>query len=360
MDLSVRCRPPADLDRRAGRAASPCCNGLEDLPDEVRIVVVHDAARPLVDERCVDARHRRSARGAGAVAALPVIDTLKEVDGDGRVVRTIPRDGLWRAQTPQAFPRDMHRAGVRAARERRARIATDCAALCERLGLPVVVVRGTERAIEGDRGSRLRSRGSAERGKGMTAVRVAIPFWSPAEIESAIAGHDRAFRANGVLGVSDGDGLRIRRRGRSRVGRCAGSPQGSTDRASRSSFSSRRATWSRVSTFTLPATPRDLAARHWPGPLTLVLPGGERRVPDRLRGPEGGVAVRWTSHRRHGAADPAPRRADHVDERQSPRGSPPAMAARRRSWRSGATRWRAVFSVFSTAGGSRPHRRPRW
>ncbi|MBX3132999.1 MAG: threonylcarbamoyl-AMP synthase [Gemmatimonadaceae bacterium] len=39
-----------------------------------------------------------------------------------------------------------------------------------------------------------------------------------------------------------------------------------------------------------------LAARHWPGPLTLVLPGGERRIPDRLRGPEGGVAVRWTPH----------------------------------------------------------------
>lgn len=39
-----------------------------------------------------------------------------------------------------------------------------------------------------------------------------------------------------------------------------------------------------------------LAARFWPGPLTLVLPGGERRVPDRLRGPEGGIAVRWTPH----------------------------------------------------------------
>ena len=39
-----------------------------------------------------------------------------------------------------------------------------------------------------------------------------------------------------------------------------------------------------------------LAARFWPGPLTLVLPGGERRVPDQLRGPEGGVAVRWTPH----------------------------------------------------------------
>ena len=40
-----------------------------------------------------------------------------------------------------------------------------------------------------------------------------------------------------------------------------------------------------------------LAARFWPGPLTLVLPGGQKRVPDRLRGPEGGVAVRWTPHR---------------------------------------------------------------
>lgn len=39
-----------------------------------------------------------------------------------------------------------------------------------------------------------------------------------------------------------------------------------------------------------------LAAKHWPGPLTLVLPGGERRIPERLRGPEGGVAVRWTPH----------------------------------------------------------------
>lgn len=46
----------------------------------------------------------------------------------------------------------------------------------------------------------------------------------------------------------------------------------------------------------LPPAAARLAARHWPGPLTLVLPGGDRRVPPRLRGPEGGVAVRWTSH----------------------------------------------------------------
>jgi len=46
----------------------------------------------------------------------------------------------------------------------------------------------------------------------------------------------------------------------------------------------------------LPSYAANLVARHWPGPLTLVLAGGEHRVPGRLRGPEGGVAVRWTSH----------------------------------------------------------------
>jgi L-threonylcarbamoyladenylate synthase len=46
----------------------------------------------------------------------------------------------------------------------------------------------------------------------------------------------------------------------------------------------------------LPSYATPLAAKHWPGPLTMVLSGGDRRVPDKLRGPEGGVAVRWTSH----------------------------------------------------------------
>ena len=72
----------------------------------------------------------------------------------------------------------------------------------------------------------------------------------------------------------------------------------------------------------------NLVARHWPGPLTLVLPGGERRVPDRLRGPEGGVAVRWTSHPARHAADSRPRRRHHLDERQPSGGS--ASHVRRR------------------------------
>ncbi len=122
-------------------------SGLEDLPDEATIVLVHDAARPLATDDTIDRVIDEARRGRGAVAALPVVDTLKEVDADGRIVRTIDRRGLWRAQTPQGFPREMiERAYVEAKREGIA--ATDDAALCERLEMPVVVVRGSERAMK--------------------------------------------------------------------------------------------------------------------------------------------------------------------------------------------------------------------
>lgn len=122
-------------------------HGLEDLPDEVRIVVVHDAARPLVTMVTVDRVIGEARAGRGAVAALPVTDTLKEADPDGRVLRTVARDGLWRAQTPQAFPRDMIESAYREASRTRT-YATDCAALCEQQGFDVVIVRGSERAAK--------------------------------------------------------------------------------------------------------------------------------------------------------------------------------------------------------------------
>ncbi|HET7586289.1 MAG TPA: 2-C-methyl-D-erythritol 4-phosphate cytidylyltransferase [Gemmatimonadaceae bacterium] len=122
-------------------------NGMEDLPAEVRVVLVHDAARPLVDDAVVDRVVQAARAGSGAVPALPVVDTVKEVDDDGRIVRTVDRARLWRAQTPQGFPREMiERAYAVAEAERRT--ATDDAALCEHLGLPVIVVEGSERAIK--------------------------------------------------------------------------------------------------------------------------------------------------------------------------------------------------------------------
>lgn len=122
-------------------------NGLDDLPDEAAIVLVHDAARPLVGSATIDRVVESVRAGRSAVAALPVVDTLKEVDEQGRIVRTVDRERLWRAQTPQGFPRqvivDAHR------RAKTERVSdTDDAALLERFGIPVYVVRGSERALK--------------------------------------------------------------------------------------------------------------------------------------------------------------------------------------------------------------------
>ncbi len=142
----------ADLDRLllsvGGRQRQESvANGLEDLAEEVEIVVVHDAARPLVTDATIDAVIRAARAGHGAIAGLPVVDTLKEVDTEGRIVRTVDRGRLWRAQTPQAFPRAMLERAHEAARRDRV-VATDEAGLCERLGIPVVVVPGSERAMK--------------------------------------------------------------------------------------------------------------------------------------------------------------------------------------------------------------------
>lgn len=122
-------------------------NGLEDLPEDIVIAVVHDAARPLVTDDTIDRVIAEARRGHGAIAALPVVDTLKEVDEQGVITRTVSREQLWRAQTPQAFPRAvLEEAHVRARHDNIG--ATDDAALVERLGLPVHVVRGSERALK--------------------------------------------------------------------------------------------------------------------------------------------------------------------------------------------------------------------
>jgi 2-C-methyl-D-erythritol 4-phosphate cytidylyltransferase len=122
-------------------------NGLQDLPPEVKIVVVHDAARPLVTDETIEGVIAEARRGHGAVAAVPVVDTLKRVDADGRIVETVGRSNLWRAQTPQAFPRVMLDEAYAHARANNI-AATDDAALCEALGMPVVVVPGSERAMK--------------------------------------------------------------------------------------------------------------------------------------------------------------------------------------------------------------------
>jgi 2-C-methyl-D-erythritol 4-phosphate cytidylyltransferase len=114
---------------------------LSALRPEVTTVLVHDAARPLVTREIIDRCVRVARTGEGAVAGWPVVDTLKEVETDGRVLSTPDRTAIWSAQTPQAFPREALLEAYRRAVEEGAS-ATDDAALFTRYGGRVRMVEG--------------------------------------------------------------------------------------------------------------------------------------------------------------------------------------------------------------------------
>jgi L-threonylcarbamoyladenylate synthase len=128
-----------------------------------------------------------------------------------------------------------------------------------------------------------------------TGAPLAIPFWSAAEVAGAIRPALEQMELRRVLAYPTetvyGFGGAIDRDSVAALVKMKGRPKGKpfllliagSDMLAKLDLR-------------LPSFATNLAARHWPGPLTLVLPGGEMRVPEALRGPEGGIAVRWTSH----------------------------------------------------------------
>jgi 2-C-methyl-D-erythritol 4-phosphate cytidylyltransferase len=116
--------------------------GLAEVPPDAAVVVVHDAARPLLEDGVVERVVTALGEGwDGAVAALPLADTIKRVEGD-RVVETLPRDDLRAVQTPQAFVADVLRTALTGSDW------TDCAAAVEAAGGRVKVVDGDRRLIK--------------------------------------------------------------------------------------------------------------------------------------------------------------------------------------------------------------------
>jgi 2-C-methyl-D-erythritol 4-phosphate cytidylyltransferase len=107
-------------------------------------VVVHDGARPLVTPRLIEEGLAAAQETGAAVCALPAQDTVKRVDAQGRVLRTLDRRRLWLIQTPQVFRYDI----LRQAHKRSRRPATDDAALVERLGHRVQVYPGSPRNLK--------------------------------------------------------------------------------------------------------------------------------------------------------------------------------------------------------------------
>jgi 2-C-methyl-D-erythritol 4-phosphate cytidylyltransferase len=114
---------------------------LELTSAESDLVIVHDAARPFAPPALFETCLEAAARAGGAIAAIPVSDTLKRVD-DQIIRATVARAGLYRAQTPQAFRRELliaaHRNG-----DPNEIVATDDAELVERIGGKIEIVEGS-------------------------------------------------------------------------------------------------------------------------------------------------------------------------------------------------------------------------
>jgi 2-C-methyl-D-erythritol 4-phosphate cytidylyltransferase/2-C-methyl-D-erythritol 2,4-cyclodiphosphate synthase len=118
--------------------------GVAEVPDEAAVILVHDAARPLVSDEVVERILAPLGEGwDGAVPALPVADTLKRAEG-AAVRETVDRTGLYAVQTPQAFVAETFRRAV----GRLDGSPTDCAGFVEASGGRVKVVEGDRRLVK--------------------------------------------------------------------------------------------------------------------------------------------------------------------------------------------------------------------
>ena len=122
-------------------------HGLQQVPDTVGLVVVHDGVRPFVTELLLQQTLAHAGRYGAAIAAVPLKDTLKRVSAVGTVEATVPREHLWRVQTPQAFQHALLRRAFQHAWQQGLQ-ATDEAALIEALGYTVQVVPGYEHNVK--------------------------------------------------------------------------------------------------------------------------------------------------------------------------------------------------------------------
>lgn len=111
-------------------------NGLEALSDETEIVAIQDAARPCSTEALIEATIAAARETGAAVAARPVVDTIKESSDGQQIERTLERSRLWAVQTPQTFRVDVIRRAIQAARDQALSLTDDTAA-CELIGQPI-------------------------------------------------------------------------------------------------------------------------------------------------------------------------------------------------------------------------------
>lgn len=129
----------AEVCQGGERRQDSVLNGLRLLGDAVELVAIHDGARPFVTGQVIEGCYSTASRYGAAVAAVPLRDTIKRIASDGQSVETtVNREGLWAAQTPQTFRREL----ILGAYETLQEEVTDDAAAVEKIGYPVRIVPG--------------------------------------------------------------------------------------------------------------------------------------------------------------------------------------------------------------------------
>ncbi len=121
-------------------------NGINEIPDGIGLVVIHDAVRPFISIGKITEVIQTAQKEGAAILAIPVKNTIKQ-GSHGRVIKTLKRESLWNVQTPQAFQIDWIKKAYDKA-ERDNVCATDDALLIERLGYPIKIVEGEEQNIK--------------------------------------------------------------------------------------------------------------------------------------------------------------------------------------------------------------------
>jgi 2-C-methyl-D-erythritol 4-phosphate cytidylyltransferase len=121
--------------------------GLNNVPAGSEVVAVHDGVRPFISPQLIDKCFDEANEHGACIVAVPINDTIKRVDDKGRIVETVERTALWRAQTPQTFRFDILETAMSQAMSE-GFYGTDEASLVERLGHEIYILAGDERNIK--------------------------------------------------------------------------------------------------------------------------------------------------------------------------------------------------------------------
>ncbi len=204
--LSIETRQKIRVTKGGATRQQSVKAGLDALPDDIQLVLVHDGARPLVGRELINACLRKTREQGTAIAAIPVNDTLKQADADGLIGKTIDRSNVFRAQTPQGAQRQLLEQAYLVAEEDNF-IGTDESSLLEHAGIPVAIVPGEEGNIKITRPDDLRIAGGLLGEENMLRIGHGFDAHRLVEGRPLIIGGEVIDYPLGLLGHSDADVL---------------------------------------------------------------------------------------------------------------------------------------------------------